>query len=66
VLAAFAGAAGYLGPAACHRQISLGTLAIMLPMLAATTPLGDISWDDVALAWMLQGLLYEMQARAYR
>jgi ATP-binding cassette subfamily B protein len=28
----------------------------MLPMLAATTPLGDISWDDVALSWMLQGL----------
>lgn len=56
VLAAFAAAAGYLGLAAYHRQISLGTLAVMLPMLAATTPLGDISWDDVALAWMLQGL----------
>jgi ATP-binding cassette, subfamily B, bacterial len=28
----------------------------MLPMLAATTPLGDISWDDVALSWMIQGL----------
>ncbi len=56
VLAAFAVAAGYLGLAGYHRQISLGTLAIMLPMLAATTPLGDISWDDVALAWMLQGL----------
>jgi len=56
VLAAFTAAAGYLGLAAYHRQIALGTLAIMLPMLAATTPLGDISWDDVALAWMLQGL----------
>jgi ATP-binding cassette subfamily B protein len=56
VLAAFAVGCGYLGLAAYHRQISLGTLAVMLPMLAATTPLGDISWDDVALAWMLQGL----------
>jgi ATP-binding cassette subfamily B protein len=56
VLIAFAIAAGYLGLAAYRREIDLGTLAVMLPMLAATTPLGDISWDDVALSWMLQGL----------
>ena len=56
VLAAFAGACGYLGYAAYHDEITLGTLAVMLPMLAATTPFGDISWDDVALSWMLQGL----------
>jgi ATP-binding cassette, subfamily B, bacterial len=56
VLAAFAVACGYLGYAAYHREISLGTLAVMLPMLAATTSFGDISWDDVALSWMLQGL----------
>jgi ATP-binding cassette subfamily B protein len=56
VLAAYAAACGYLGYAAYHREIALGTLAVMLPMLAATTPLGDISWDDVALSWMLQGL----------
>jgi ATP-binding cassette, subfamily B, bacterial len=56
VLAAFGAACGYLGYAAYHREISLGTLAIMLPMLAATTPFGDISWDDVALSWMMQGL----------
>jgi ATP-binding cassette, subfamily B, bacterial len=56
VLAAFAVACSYLGYAAYHREIALGTLAVMLPMLAATTPLGDISWDDVALSWMLQGL----------
>ena len=56
VFAAFALAGGYLGYAAYHREISLGTLAIMLPMLAATTSFGDISWDDVALSWMLQGL----------
>jgi ATP-binding cassette subfamily B protein len=56
VLAAFAGAGGYLGYAAYHNQIAVGTLAVMLPMLAATTSFGDISWDDVALSWMLQGL----------
>jgi ATP-binding cassette, subfamily B, bacterial len=56
VLAAFSLACGYLGLAAYRGWIDLGTLAVMLPMLAATTPLGDISWDDVALSWMIQGL----------
>jgi ATP-binding cassette, subfamily B, bacterial len=56
VLAAFALGCGYLGLAAYHHQIGLGTLAVMLPMLAATTPVGDISWDDVDLAFMIQGL----------
>ena len=56
VLAAFGVSCGYLGLAAYRGEISLGTLAVMLPMLAATTPLGDISWDDVALSWMMQGL----------
>jgi ATP-binding cassette, subfamily B, bacterial len=56
VLAAFGTACGYLGYAAYHREIALGTVAVMLPMLAATTPFGDISWDDVALSWMMQGL----------
>ena len=56
VLLAFGVSCGYLGLAAYRGEISLGTLAVMLPMLAATTPLGDISWDDVALSWMIQGL----------
>jgi ATP-binding cassette subfamily B protein len=56
VLVAFAISCGYLGLAAYRQEIDLGTLAVMLPMLAATTPLGDISWDDVALSWMIQGL----------
>ncbi|MGH3200801.1 MAG: ABC transporter ATP-binding protein [Streptosporangiaceae bacterium] len=56
VLVAFGVSCGYLGLAAYRGEISLGTLAVMLPMLAATTPLGDISWDDVALSWMIQGL----------
>jgi ATP-binding cassette, subfamily B, bacterial len=53
---AFGVSCGYLGLVAYRGQIGLGTLAVMLPMLAATTPLGDISWDDVALSWMIQGL----------
>ncbi len=56
VLVAFGASCGYLGLAAYRGEIGLGTLAVMLPMLAATTPLGDISWDDVALSWMIQGL----------
>jgi ATP-binding cassette, subfamily B, bacterial len=56
VLAAYGAACGYLGYAAYHGEIALGTLAIMLPMLVATMSFGDISWDDVALAWMLQGV----------
>ena len=56
VLAAYGAACGYLGYAAYHGEIALGTLAVMLPMLVATMSFGDISWDDVALAWMLQGV----------
>jgi ATP-binding cassette subfamily B protein len=64
VLAAFAAAGAELGYAAYHGQIALGTLAVMLPMLVATTPVGDISWDDVALAWMLQGVPKAAQLEA--
>jgi ATP-binding cassette, subfamily B, bacterial len=56
VLVGYGMGCGYLGYAAYNREITLGTLAVMLPMLVATMPLGDISWDDVALSWMLQGL----------
>jgi ATP-binding cassette, subfamily B, bacterial len=64
VFAAYGAAAAYLGYAAYHHQIGLGTLAVMLPMLAATTPVGDISWDDVALSFMVQGLPKARQLEA--
>ena len=64
VALAFAVSCAYLGLAAYRREIALGTLAVMLPMLAATTPLGDISWDDVALSWMIQGLPRARQLEA--
>ncbi len=56
VLAAYGGACAYLGISAYHHHISLATLAVMLPMVVATMSYGDISWDDVALSWMLQGV----------
>lgn len=64
VFAVYAAASAYLGYAAYHHQIGLGTLAVMLPMLAATTPVGDISWDDVGLAYMIQGLPKARQLEA--
>jgi ATP-binding cassette subfamily B protein len=56
VLAAFGGACGYLGYAGLHHELALGALAVMLPMLSATTLLGDITWDDVSLSWQIVGL----------
>lgn len=56
VLAGLGAACGYLGYAGFNHELALGTLAVMLPMLSATTLLGDISWDDVALSWQMVGL----------
>jgi ATP-binding cassette, subfamily B, bacterial len=56
VLAAYAAATGFLGVQAYDHQIALGTLCALLPLLIATNTVGDISWDDVGLAWMLQAL----------
>jgi ATP-binding cassette, subfamily B, bacterial len=56
VLVAYAGATCFLGVQAYQHQIALGTLCALLPLLIATNTVGDISWDDVGLAWMLQAL----------
>ncbi len=56
VLAAYTGATAFLGVQAYEHQIALGTLCALLPLLIATNTVGDISWDDVGLAWMLQAL----------
>ena len=56
VLAAYAAATAFLGVQAYDHQITLGTLCALLPLLIATNTVGDISWDDVGLAWMLQAL----------
>jgi ATP-binding cassette subfamily B protein len=53
VLATYALAAGTLGWAADHHEISLRTLATMLPMLPASLLVGSITLADFSLAQML-------------
>jgi ATP-binding cassette subfamily B protein len=53
VLATYALAAGTLGWAADHHEISLRTLATMLPMLPASMLAGSITAADISLAQML-------------
>jgi ATP-binding cassette, subfamily B, bacterial len=56
VFGTFTAACGYLAYAGFHHEVSLGTLAVMLPMLAASSQLGELTWDDVALSWQMTGL----------
>ena len=56
VLAAYALAAGTIGWAADHDQISLRTLATMLMMLPASMAVGSITLADISLAQMLASL----------
>jgi ATP-binding cassette subfamily B protein len=56
VFGTFAAACGYLAYAGFHREVGLGTLAVMLPMLAASSQLGELTWDDVTLSWQMAGL----------
>jgi ATP-binding cassette subfamily B protein len=42
--------------AALTHEISTRSLAIMLPMLAVTAAAGNVSMDDITLAWTLFGL----------
>jgi len=51
--AMYAAGAGLLALAAWHRDITLTTLAVMLPMLAATMQVGGVSTADVSLEQML-------------
>jgi ATP-binding cassette, subfamily B, bacterial len=56
VLAAFCTALTLLAHQARSHEISLRTLAIVLPMLAVTMALGSVSMDDITLAWTMAGL----------
>ncbi len=49
----YAVAAGALGLAAYHHTISLGTVAVMLPMFMTTVQVGGVSAADVSLEQML-------------
>lgn len=56
VLAAYLICAGELGWAAYHKEISLGTLAVLLPMLPSTMSVGSVSLADYRLERMLSAL----------
>jgi ATP-binding cassette, subfamily B, bacterial len=45
--------AGLLGLAAWHHEITLGTIAVMLPMLPSTMQVGGVTAADVSLEQML-------------
>jgi ATP-binding cassette, subfamily B, bacterial len=56
VLGGYALAIAAITDAARTHQISTRSLAIMLPMLAITAAAGNVSLDDITLAWTLFGL----------
>ncbi len=56
VLAGYVGAVSVVAYGAYHHEMSLTTLATLLPMLVASAEVGDISWNDVALEWQLTAL----------
>ncbi|MGH2873819.1 MAG: ATP-binding cassette domain-containing protein, partial [Solirubrobacteraceae bacterium] len=70
VLAAYAIAAAKLGLAAYHRQVSLRTLATMLPMLPTSMAVGSVNYGDISLEQLLRslpdldGLESDLRARA--
>jgi len=53
VAAMYVTGAGLLGLAAWHHEITLGTIAVMLPMLPSTMQVGGVSATDVTLELML-------------
>jgi ATP-binding cassette subfamily B protein len=56
VLGGYALAIWTIADAARTHQIGTRSLAIMLPMLAITAAAGNVSFDDITLAWTLFGL----------
>jgi ATP-binding cassette subfamily B protein len=56
VLAAYGVAVAEIGFAAYHREISLRTLATVLPMLPASMSVGSISYSDISLEQLLSAV----------
>ncbi|HEY5318364.1 MAG TPA: ABC transporter ATP-binding protein [Solirubrobacteraceae bacterium] len=56
VLAAYALALTVIAHAGLHREVTLRTLATVLPLLPATMTAGTITYQDIGLEWMLSGL----------
>ena len=53
VAAMYVAGAGVLGLAAYHQAISLGTVAVMLPMFPSTMQVGGVTAADISLEQML-------------
>jgi ATP-binding cassette subfamily B protein len=56
VVAGYAVALAVIADDARTHAISIGALAVLLPMLSVTMSAGSISADDITLAWTLAGL----------
>jgi ATP-binding cassette, subfamily B, bacterial len=56
VLATYGIALGWLAVATRYHHLGVRGVAIVLPMLAMTMSVGNVSFDDVTLTWALAGL----------
>jgi ATP-binding cassette subfamily B protein len=56
VLSGYALAIATIADAARTHEIGIRSMSIMLPMLAITAAAGNVSMDDITLAWTLFGL----------
>ncbi|HKN99209.1 MAG TPA: ABC transporter ATP-binding protein [Pseudonocardiaceae bacterium] len=56
VLGGYAVALLVIADDARTHAIGVGTLAVLLPMLAVTMTTGSVNYDDITLAWTLAGL----------
>ena len=56
VLTGYATSLGLIAYQAHSGDIDLRSLAIVLPMLAVTSSVGSVAFDDITLAWTLAGL----------
>ena len=56
VLSGYALAIWTIADAARTHEIGIRSMSIMLPMLAITAAAGNVSFDDITLAWTLFGL----------
>ncbi|WP_416483238.1 ABC transporter ATP-binding protein [Streptomyces sp. CL12] len=56
VLLSYMGVCGWFGYEALHGTINLVTVVTLIPMTLMTSAVGGISFDDLAVEWMVAGL----------
>jgi ATP-binding cassette, subfamily B, bacterial len=56
VVAGYSVALAVIAHDAASHAISIGSLAVLLPMLSVTMSAGSISYEDITLTWTLAGL----------